>query len=124
MNEAPPTIWDVEMVVSITDGDTLRLVRSRVVEFDGRSYRLTDNEPKGIPHRLLWVDTPERGDEPGWTLAKGDLTAFALGRGPLKAVVYGSAGWDRLLVDLIDPDGVSASQWLMKERGWPPYVAS
>jgi hypothetical protein len=27
-----------------------------------------------------------------------------------------------MLGDLIDADGNSASQWLMVERGWPPYV--
>jgi hypothetical protein len=46
------TEWRVETVVSVTDGDTLRLRRSRVIELDGRSYRLTDERPARRTHSL------------------------------------------------------------------------
>lgn len=123
----PPTVWNVDTVVSVTDGDTVRLVRSRALELDGRRYRLTDLEPKGISHRLAWVDIPERGTKE-WAQAKLDLRHWIDLHGPLRAIVYGSAGWDRLLVDLVDADGNSASQWLMKPiaeggAGWPHYEA-
>ena len=136
MTNYPGTEWQVESVASVTDGDTVRLIRSRVVEIDGRSYRITDDEPKGIPIRLVWVDTPERGQHPGWEKARDDLREWLApwmvlgsdGRpmtdiaGQLRVVCYESGGWDRLMGDLLDTDGNSASQWLMTERGWPPYV--
>lgn len=123
----PSTTWHVDEVVSVTDGDTVRLVRSRELHWDGRSYLLADLDPKGVPHRLVWVDAPERGDRPGWENARLDVKAWCLdrlNRGGITAVVYGSGGWDRLLVDLRDADGQSCSEWMIRERGWAPYVSS
>jgi endonuclease YncB( thermonuclease family) len=116
------TEWDVERVVRVVDGDTVRLIRQRRLELDGGQYLLSDALSDGVPIRLVWVDTPERG-QPGYHEARADLVKWAqlLGRHPLTVVCYESAGWDRLLGDLIDADGHSASQWLMRERGWPPY---
>ncbi len=122
------TTWRVDAVLRATDGDTVRVLRSRPVELDGRHYRLADDpdaEPDGIPVRLVWVDTPERGNHPGWENARADLRlwlAAATAGGPITCVCYTSAGWDRLLADLIDAGGGSASQWLMTERHWPPYT--
>jgi len=123
------TEWRVETVVSVTDGDTVRLRRSRVIELDGRSYRITDEDVRGVPIRLTWIDTPERGDA-GYKQAHDDLALWIshhtpLGAVPgagLRVVCYESGGWDRLMGDLLDADGNSASQWLMREKGWPPYV--
>ena len=127
VTETGGTDWDVERVVSVTDGDTLRLVRSRPFDIDGRLYTLADRDPKGEAIRLVWVDTPERGNHPGWENARADLSewvkehADGLGDG-LRVVCYESGGWDRLMGDLLDADGNSASQWLMTVKGWPPYV--
>lgn len=116
--------WTVERVAKVTDGDTVKLIRSRVMCIDGKDFRVTDVEPESI--RLVWVDTPERG-KPGYKQATEDLAAWikehadGLGEG-LRVVCYDSGGWDRVMGDLIDADGASASQWLMVERGWPPYV--
>lgn len=123
------TEWVVDRVTSVTDGDTVRLVRSRITELDGRRYLLSDYDiVSGVPIRLVWVDTPERGHHPGWENARADLAKWIADRQlpnampTLRVIVYESAGWDRLLGDLLDLDGNSASQWLMIERGWPPYV--
>jgi endonuclease YncB( thermonuclease family) len=122
------TTWCVDDVLHVTDGDTLRVLRSRPVELDGRHYRLADDpaaEPLGIALRLVWVNTPERGQHPGWEQARTDLRQWmdtAMGAGPVTAVCYASGGWDRLMADVIDAHGVSASQWLMTVRGWPPYL--
>jgi len=119
------TEWRVETVVSVTDGDTVRLRRSRVIELDGRTYRITDENPRGVPIRLTWVDTPERGDA-GYRQAHDDLAAWIADHNwaprRLRVICYESGGWDRLMGDLLDADGNSASQWLMREKGWPPYV--
>lgn len=125
--------WRVDRVVRLVDGDSLRLFRSRPFELDGRHYRLADDpadEPDGVLVRLAWVNTPERGDHPGWENARADLVTWigleAVGQ--LYVVCYKSAGWDRLLVDLVDATGNSASQWLMTEgnggAGWPPYTGA
>jgi endonuclease YncB( thermonuclease family) len=124
------TAWRVDLVTHVTDGDTLRLIRSREIELDGRRYWLADAEPEGVAIRLAWVDTPERGVHPGWEQGRADLMDWLSGKGrragALHVICYASAGWDRLLGDLLDPDGNSASQWLMTEgnggAGWPPYV--
>jgi endonuclease YncB( thermonuclease family) len=121
------TEWQVDAVVSVTDGDTLRVLRSRVTQLGDDWYRIQDVRPDGtrrsVPIRLTWVNTPERGHE-GWAEAKGDLLRWvaSLSAPDLRVVCYESAGWDRMLGDLIDADGNSASQWLMVERGWPLYV--
>lgn len=117
------TEWTVDRIVRVIDGDSLRIARSRVVDLDGHLYRIADAGPDGVLVRLVWVDTPERG-EAGWADAGRHLREWIfdhIGTHPLRVVVYGGAGWDRLLVDLLDHTGASASQWLMTERGWPAY---
>jgi endonuclease YncB( thermonuclease family) len=118
--------WRITEVVSVTDGDTIRVFRARPEERDGRYYTLEDDkekEPHGIPIRLVWVDTPERGDHPGYEKAKRDLDDWMdLHWWELDVVCYESGGWDRLMGDFITQDGESASQYMMIEKGWPPYV--
>lgn len=128
------TAWRVDAVLAVSDGDTVRLLRSRPFSMDGRHYRLADDperEPRGVPIRLLWVDTPERGTHPGWEQARAELQGWIrraqlFGSGPITVLCYESGGWDRIMGDLIAPDGTSASQWLMTKgnggAGWPPYV--
>lgn len=115
------TRWDVARVVRVVDGDTVRLVRERRTRLDTLELIARDADPDGAPVRLVWVDTPERGQE-GYRSALEDLEEWVAHHHPLTVVCYSSAGWDRILGDLIDADGQSASQWLMTERGWPPYV--
>ena len=119
------TEWQVDRIDKVTDGDTVRLTRSRIEHMGDHDFRITDVD--SMPIRLVWVDTPEKGDHPGWETARADLTWWIEQRypnlnDPLRVITYESAGWDRMLGDLIDADGNSASQWLMTERGWPPYV--
>jgi endonuclease YncB( thermonuclease family) len=123
------TRWDVEQVITDRrgrprgDGDTVTLLRSRVTQLGDGRYRILDVDPQAI--RLVWVDTPERGQD-GYSQADADLDEWIGQRWErLTVVCYESAGWDRLLGDLIDrTTGESASQWLMVERGWPPYEAT
>jgi endonuclease YncB( thermonuclease family) len=116
------TEWQVDRVEKVTDGDTLRLIRSRIEHLGDHDFRITDVD--SMPIRLVWVDTPERGDHPGWEQAKEDLEHWIwsrIGSIDVRVVTYESAGWDRMLGDLLDVDGNSASQWLMTVKGWPPY---
>jgi endonuclease YncB( thermonuclease family) len=124
MTQPTGTTWQVDRIVKVVDGDSLRVVRTRLIDLDGRHYQLTDADPNGVLLRLAWIDTPEKG-RPGWAQARADLAVWCTTRtapGPLAAVCYESAGWDRLLADLRDSTGASASQWLMADRGWPAYV--
>jgi endonuclease YncB( thermonuclease family) len=117
--------WQIERIDKVTDGDTLKVIRSRIEHMGDHDFRITD--VTAMPIRLVWVDTPEKGDHPGWETARADLTAWVkehadgFGEG-LRVITYESAGWDRMLGDLIDVHGNSASQWLMTVKGWPPYV--
>lgn len=116
------TTWDVLKVERVTDGDSVRLLRARVVELDGRRYRLSDVD--SVPIRLVWLDTPERG-EVGYREARAHVLEWLtrLADPPLTVTCYESAGWDRLLGDVHAADGSSLSQWLMVDRGWPAYEA-
>lgn len=116
------TEWQVQSVEKVTDGDTLRVIRSRIEHMGDHDFRITDVD--SMPIRLVWVDTPEKGDHPGWEQARADLLGWIEARviTSLRVVCYESGGWDRMMGDLLDADGNSASQWLMIEKGWPPYV--
>lgn len=123
------TEWDVQRVLLDRqgrprgDGDTVTLYRSRIAMLGDERYLITDVEPQAV--RLVWVDTPERG-QPGYAQADADLDEWIGKRmGYLRVICYESAGWDRLLGDLIDAGtGESASQYLMTVKGWPAYVAT
>lgn len=120
--------WSVVDVVKVVDGDTVHMVRERLVDLDGRRFMIRDAEPVSI--RLVWIDTPERGD-PAWRRARDELVGWVANTltapgGYLEVVCYESGGWDRIMGDLLDHRGSSASQWLMQNGdgglGWPAYV--
>lgn len=117
------TTWDVTEVERVTDGDSVRLWRAREIELDGRRYGLSDLD--SVPIRLVWLDTPERG-EVGYREARDDVLAWLERKrgAPLTVTCYESAGWDRLLGDVRADDGTSLSAWLMIECGWPMYGAT
>lgn len=111
------------------DGDTIRLIRTRIARLGDRDWRISDADPLGEPIRLVWVDTPEHTDPGPWAQATAEMTAWIerkLALGPLRVICYQSAGWDRVLGDLLAADGESCSQWLLTEgnggAGWPPYI--
>lgn len=115
--------WAAE-VVSVTDGDTLRLHLRRTVPLvPGWRQVVEDDDPDGQPVRLVILDTPERGD-PGWRLARADLAAWIAARvGMLRCETYESAGWDRLLGDLyVDGRRGDTATQHMLQLGWPSYL--
>ncbi len=115
------TTWQVESVIRVVDGDTVRLVRSRPARLDLLELIARDAGDDGVSVRLVWVDTPERG-RPGYVEARADLAAWIeRAPRPLTVVCYeGGAGWDRVLGDLLDADGRSASGCTR----WPPTGGS
>lgn len=128
---------------SVTDGDTVRVLRrwvaSRVTFSVGSGLLLDDvrelhddpvRHPRGLPGRQVHVDTPERG-QPGYKEATADYAAwFERYRGRIRAWVWdqGEGGFSRLLIDPYvadDPDN-TAARWMLTEanngKGWPPYI--
>lgn len=122
-----PIYWNLLSLDHVVDGDTIKLSRWRSELIDQQLEQIiVDRKPISI--RLLWVDTPERGDHPGYENAKRDLSTWiqdALDRGPVQLVTYESGGWDRVLGDVIAADGESVSQYMLMHansgQGWPPY---
>ena len=116
--------WEAELV-SVTDGDTVRmhLMRGPVgIDNDFEVVVQTRRDGKGIPIRLVTLQTPERG-HPDWSQARRDLTGWIIGRiAHLRVQTYESAKWDRLLGDVYDERdrGETASQFMLK-LGWPPF---
>jgi len=111
--------WTV-LGIRCTDGDTVRVHRQRAFSHDGYEYELRDVTER--PIRLVHLDTPERG-ETGWAEARADLQQWIADHAPgLTLVCFYPDNFGRLLGDLIDRDGNSASQWMLADRGWPPYV--
>jgi hypothetical protein len=68
------TEWQIDRITKVVDGDTLRVIRSRIEHMGDHDFRITD--VNDIPIRLVWVDTPERGDHPGWENARQDLAEW------------------------------------------------
>lgn len=116
--------WNVLTISRVVDGDTVRLIRSRVVGIvDGLRIEATDVEPVAV--RLIHVDTPERG-EVGWADAKRDLetwiNAQRVSGGVLTLLEAGRDNFGRLLGDLKTRDGYSASLHLIRDKGWPTWM--
>ena len=113
------TVWTVVSVDRIVDGDSLLLTRRRDIgAADGLTISATDGTPVRV--RLAWVDTPER-NEVAWGEAKRDLADWVTHHPFLTLWDFGRDNFGRVLGDLRSDAGESASQWLMRERGWPPY---
>jgi hypothetical protein len=116
------------------DGDTLNLHRATTQLLGDKVFELRDFDPLFHPCRLAWVQCPESKKDPaGYTKATNDfndwLARHLSEHNALEAICFGTAGWDRELIDLrCMVDGESASQWLMTEgndgQGWPAYQKS
>lgn len=111
-----------------TDGDTVRVTRSRTVQVaDGLMAHYYDDPtqlPKGLPVRVINLDTPERGD-PAWEQACQDAADWlVVNSDKLMLSTWGTqGGFDRLLGDFwVDGDRNDTLTRYMLERGWPPYV--
>ena len=127
------TDWQVERVVRVVDGDTVRLVRRREGDptplADGLAVTITvrDTEDDGKSIRLVNLDTPERG-ETGYLQARDDLARWLAHNADygldLRVITYPGGGFDRLLGDIyVEGDiGNTASQHMLRDRGWSPYV--
>lgn len=108
------------------DGDTLNGILAQMRLLGHRRYLVQEMDFLGI--RLVTVDTPEVGQF-GHAQATRQLTEWvekSMLEGPVLVYLYDSAGWDRILGDLVNASGESASEWLMRPVelggcGWPAY---
>lgn len=126
VNGWPWTVLEIEFYKNgrrMGDGDTFN-ARCRTRQPLGRKWHWVEDEDF-VGCRLAWVDTPEKAKDPLMaSAAASDLTDWIwrkLALGPLTVYSFGTAGWDRELVDLVAADGESASQWMMAVRNWPMY---
>lgn len=115
--------WEVVRIVRVVDGDSLWLTRRRVVgEADGLRVSVEDTEPVNV--RLVHVDTPERADLGAWVAARRDLELW-VGLRTLRFIPAGRDPFGRRLADLEDVrTGQTASDYLIRERGWHVYGAA
>lgn len=111
-----------------TDGDTLRVRRSRTVQVaDGLMAHYYDDPeqlPKGLPVRVINLDTPERGD-PTWAQANADTVNWLTAASDkLMVATWGTqGGFDRLLGDFyVAGDRNNTLTQFMLLAGWDPYV--
>ncbi len=120
--------WLISQVVSVTDGDTVRLhlVREAVESLDEtweQARTTRTHHPRGVAVRLVTLDTPERGDV-GYVEARTDVARWLLAHQEnLRCQTYGSAGWDRLLGDVyVTTDRGDTLTQHMLRQGWDPYL--
>lgn len=122
------TDWQVDWWHD-TDGDTVRVRRSRVEQVaDGLMARYYDDPAQlrnGLPVRVINLDTPERGDLL-WAAARADVLAWLNAAGDrLMVTTWGTqGGFDRLLGDFWvagDRDNTLTKHMLI-DLDWQPYV--
>lgn len=118
--------WSCE-VLSVTDGDTIRVRLTRKdLMVPGWVQTTSTAGEHGVALRLVTVDTPERG-QAGYQQAKAALAWWLaeakMEGGGLRCTTYDSGGWDRLLADVytVSDRGNTASQFMLR-NGWLPYV--
>ena len=117
--------WKITQVISITDGDTVRLHLVRTSDLDNEFDMdiRTKRERRGIAIRLIILDTPEKG-QVGYLDAKANLGKWLdLRATHLRVETYASAGWDRLLGDIYveGSRGDTATQYML-QAGWNVYT--
>lgn len=137
----PGTDWEITQLVKVTDGDTIRAFRRRVLHdetvraADGLAFRQLDEIhddpaqlPIGVALRLVILNTPERGTH-GYAEARADLAGWIVTHhlhGLLCCETWPGGGFDRILADLYCPGcgrNETASQAMLR-LGWDPYQGS
>ncbi len=102
--------YRVLAVRRVVDGDTVDLVLDV-------GFHLTT----ALRFRLLGVDTPERG-QPGAAEATAFVTDWLTAAAGVTAHTRKADSFGRWLVDLVDDDGRSLSQALLKAGHAQPYI--
>ena len=120
------TDWAIQQIVKITDGDSLRVIRRQSFPIaDGLTCDVYDASTDGAPIRLVTLDTPERG-QVGYMQAQLDVIHWiTANQHNLRIETWAGGGFDRLLGDVYAGERSNTlSQWMLRERGWSPYVGS
>lgn len=119
-----PDMDGMFLLTRVVDGDTVNgSIHLPDILFDG--WWLSRWREDSF--RIITVDTPER-KQTGWAEAKADVVYWL--RDPvrsksLRVRTYGRDSLGRTLGDIYDREtGGSLSEYLLRERGWLPWVAS
>ncbi len=117
-------IYTLTQVLKVVDGDSVNVACEGVVG------RLTDDHAELVLRRtllhcrLVTLDTPERGQE-GYVEAAIDVGRwFGMYWPFIELETYGRDSFGRMLADLYEENDRSntLSQWMLRERGWLPWV--
>lgn len=120
--------WTVQRdEIDVVDGDSLRLLPTRIVGDVGDwelLARRKDHKPLLV--RLVHIDAPEKGQY-GWVSATKNLQEWVDMIASAVVQVWAFPDirdkYGRPHVDLYDEpyDPMSASEFMMRVKGWPPY---
>lgn len=116
--------WQIDHVVSVTDGDTIRAMLSRDEPLDnGLRHKVYTENPKGDPLRLVHLDTPERG-QTGYYEARDDVRFWLDAHPWLRVATPYKDSLSRRVADIyVAGDRADTlSQWMVLERGWPVWL--
>lgn len=127
----PTAVWDIVARPTARDGDSVHLLRERVLHEDVDMV-LIRRDPKPVLCRAAWINTPEISgpnvdpvngpratqDAQEWFDAAWDL--WREDGHELTVVQYGFEKYGRPLVDIRSGDQ-SFSQWML-QQGWAPYL--
>jgi endonuclease YncB( thermonuclease family) len=117
--------FEVVDIPNITDGDTLWVVRRRVVEELETGLLIYQDFPGGIKVRLHdnknGLNTPEKKDKDAWLRAKKDLQYWVgVHLNERKRLVdYGKDGFGRRLANIFV--GEAGVVEFMVAKGWSTY---
>ena len=117
---------EILSVVRVIDGDTFdALVRTHAGQIDG--WQITAS--KVVRIRPVHLDTPERGEK-GYDEATEDLADWLYGWDSMNGYLVARLDerqqdtFGRYLAEVHEPHDRSAtlSDYMIREKGWPPYT--
>jgi endonuclease YncB( thermonuclease family) len=116
-----PDMDGLFLLTRVVDGDSVDgSIHLRGWTFDGWEIAPWREDK----FRLINLDTPERG-QAGWAEARADLELWIRYHPNLRVRTYGRDSFGRTLADIYDLDtGDTVSQYMLRERGWQPWVPS
>lgn len=125
-----PVTWEIVERPVARDGDSVYLRRERELVRDDEQI-LIRRDPKRVLCRVQWLACPEISGPHADPVLGPQATRDAqvwfdeqwyVWEGELTAVQHGFEKYGRPLVDVLNPEGESFAQWMLKVKGWDPYI--